>query len=253
MRPITLTDLDGVHFQTRRGCPINLELTVAALGSNMTPSSFATPKQVAFLQWLLKESEVVPVTARTVESFQRVVTSFSGFAICSFGGVILTPNGVPEPRWHEQIKFESSVYASVLKTLKEVIEQACLDRRISLSVTIVSDAGCDLYLNCKLSDGEVADASAPHDPADVLLQARDLVASLLPEYWTLHCNGNNIAALPPFLGKERAAYFYLSELAPPASCVLGIGDSLTDLKFMKLCDYAVTPKNSQVFEFLDRL
>lgn len=245
MKPITLTDLDGVHFQRRRDCPMNLELTVATLDSEMQPSAYSTPKQAAFLQWLLSESDVVPVTARPVESFKRVLVDFKGYAICSFGGVILTPDGQPEPTWHEKILAESSSLSPTLVELKDEIDRRWSVDGTAVGVTVVRDAGCDLYINCKFLDA-VQDAH-------MLTMLRGVLRTLLPEGWNLHSNGNNFALLPPFLSKQRAAYYFLSELAPPHSCVLGIGDSLSDVGFMTLCDYAVTPTNSQVFSLLKRL
>ncbi|MBS2005343.1 MAG: trehalose phosphatase, partial [Cyanobacteria bacterium SZAS LIN-5] len=63
-------------------------------------------------------------------------------------------------------------------------------------------------------------------------------------------NGNNFALLPPFLSKERAVEYFLRELAPPHDCLIGIGDSRSDLGFMALCDYVVTPTRSQIFAML---
>jgi hypothetical protein len=237
MKPITLTDLDGVHFQTRRDSANDVDLTPGALGADNMPSSFMTPNQSSFLDLLLVQSHVVPVTARPVESFKRVLVSFEGYAICSFGGVILTPEGLLEPTWHQQILTESRLYSPRLFELKAAIEDGCAQRGTAVSATVVADAGCDLYLNCKLADPGQGSISV----------VRALMKWLLPADWQMHGNGNNVAALPPFLSKERAASYYLSELAEPHSCVIGIGDSHTDLGFMALCDYAVMPTNSQIF------
>ncbi len=240
MEPITLTDLDGVHFQPLRSCPANVEVTPGALGQDDKPSSFMTANQRSFLDLLLANSHVVPVTARPVDSFKRVLVTFTGYAICSFGGAILTPTGELEPKWHELIRAESARCAPELHALKSAVEEACNRGGIAISATVVDDAGCDLYLNCKLAglgEGSIDDVNV-------------VMESLLPADWHMHFNGNNVAALPPFLSKKRAASYYLSELAPAHSCVIGVGDSLSDLGFMALCDYAVAPTNSQVFDSL---
>ncbi len=241
-RAITLTDLDGVHFQSQVSCPVNLKISPAALGSDFLPSAFSTPKQTAFLRWLMGETCVVPVTARPVESFKRVLAPFKGYAICSFGGVILTPEGTPEPTWHALIEKESQSLGVFFSRLKETIEECWPDAGTTLGVTIIRDAGCDLYINCKLRE----DFPTPNR----LGQLHDFLASLKPLGWQLHVNGNNFALLPPFLSKERAVNFYLSELAPEHTFVLGIGDSRSDLAFMALCDYAIAPSNSQIFALL---
>jgi len=108
-------------------------------------------------------------------------------------------------------------------------------------VYIISDAGLPLYVNAK------------HNGRDETALAV-LAAALkewLPEGWKMHFNGNNLAALPPYLGKDKAVSFYLKELAPAHSFVIGLGDSFTDLCFMGLCDYAMTPTTSQIFQQLN--
>jgi hydroxymethylpyrimidine pyrophosphatase-like HAD family hydrolase len=242
MKPITFSDLDGVYFQSRRLCPPNVDLTPVALDSKGVPSSFMTAKQSAFLDWLLSLSDVVPVTARPTESFQRLLVSFKGYAICSFGGVILTPAGVPEPTWYAQIEQQSSRCVQTLDQLRMAIARASGEDGIALDVTSINDCGCDLYLNCKILQPDLSE----HHLARTLA----LLQRLLPGGWRLHSNGNNFAVLPPYLGKERAVSFFLSDLMPSHSFVLGVGDSLSDLDFMAMCDYAVTPANSQVFATL---
>ena len=65
--------------------------------------------------------------------------------------------------------------------------------------------------------------------------------------WQIHLNGNNLALLPPGLSK-RAATAYLLERFREAGEVLaiGVGDSASDLPFMRLCDVWVTPSDSQI-------
>ena len=70
----------------------------------------------------------------------------------------------------------------------------------------------------------------------------------MPANWTLHRNGNNVAFMPPFLGKDRAVASFLPALRDrfPTAPVIGIGDSLTDAPYMALCDFAMTPAGSQL-------
>ncbi len=242
MITIVLTDLDGVHIQPPRECPPGVELTVGAVNKNGEPSSYSTPKQLAFLNFLLTAGMVVPVTARETASFKRVKLPFHGYAICSFGGVILTGEGTPEPRWHEHISREAGLEKGNLASLKGLVEEASIRLSIDVRATIVKDAGNDLYLNCKHNHGDV----------EQLSQIASLLKAALPNGWTMHFNGNNLAAMPPFLGKDKAVVFFLKELAPPYISVVGLGDSLSDLCFMELCDYVVCPGRSQIAEMLSR-
>lgn len=240
MTTIVLTDLDGVHLQPPRECPPGVPLAVAAVNSRGEPSSYSTPKQLLMLNLLMHSGVVVPVTARESDSFKRVRLPFSGFAICAFGGTILTPDGTPEPRWHAHITQAAGEQKAYLAELKQLVDQEALRNGIAVRATIVGDAGNDLYLNCKHEARNL----------DELSQIATFVQARLSPAWSVHCNGNNLAFMPPFLGKDKAVRFFLTELAPPNSCVVGLGDSFTDLCFMELCDFVACPTKSQIFEFL---
>ncbi len=100
-----------------------------------------------------------------------------------------------------------------------------------------------LYVNAKHNGKNLAE----------LRKLALMLNASLPDGWKLHYNGNNLAAMPAYLGKEYAVEYYLKNLAPAHSFVLGLGDSFTDLGFMGLCDYAITPTRGQVFDRLKTL
>jgi len=66
-------------------------------------------------------------------------------------------------------------------------------------------------------------------------------------YW--HLNGNNLAVLPKIINKESAVSYLMAEYKKQHQAILtfGAGDSHTDAAFMGLCDYALIPKNTQLF------
>ena len=69
-------------------------------------------------------------------------------------------------------------------------------------------------------------------------------------YW--HLNGNNLAVLPKIINKESAVSYLIDgyKQQHPELVTFGAGDSNTDAPFMGLCDYALIPKNTQLFETL---
>jgi predicted mannosyl-3-phosphoglycerate phosphatase (HAD superfamily) len=69
-------------------------------------------------------------------------------------------------------------------------------------------------------------------------------------YW--HLNGNNLAVLPKIINKESAVSYLIDVYRQqhPELLTFGAGDSKTDAPFMALCDYALIPKNTQLFKTL---
>jgi predicted mannosyl-3-phosphoglycerate phosphatase (HAD superfamily) len=57
-----------------------------------------------------------------------------------------------------------------------------------------------------------------------------------------------MALLPPFADKEKAVAFLMRRIRDTVlnPLFLGLGDSITDLPFLRLCHYAITPRGSQI-------
>lgn len=239
MRAIALVDLDDTLFQTLRKCPPDVDpgaLVPLGFARDGRASSYATPRQAAFLSWLAETALVVPVTARSRDALERVRISF-GAAICAHGGMILDDAGEPDPGWAAHIGREAEPHQQALAALADAAGKAA-EQGAALRVRIVSEGGTGLFVLLK------------HGCADeaALGEVLDRVEPLVPQGWTIHRNGNNAALLPPFLGKAHAVAALLPRLRRlhPDAPVIGIGDSLTDAPFMTLCDYAMMPGRSQL-------
>lgn len=235
---ISLIDLDDSIFQAARKCPAGAALGEAAVDRTGVAHSFCTSKQLALLGLLTGAGVVVPVTARETDGLKRVRIPFTSHAITSFGAVILTPEGLVEPLWdalmRPQCVHAQEAHLECLAFVKREASVLGIDSRSEL----ISDIGMPLYVNTKHNNA---------DDFSELTILRDALLGWMPEGWKIHFNGNNLALLPPHLGKDRAVSHYLRELAPDHALVLGLGDSFTDLCFMGLCDFAITPTNSQIF------
>lgn len=236
MRAIALVDLDDTLFQTLRKCPPDIAreaLAPVGYARDGTPLSYATPRQQSLIAWLSETSWLVPVTARSRDALERVRIRFEA-AICAHGGMVIGEDGAPDAEWAARIAREAAPHQPVLETLAEAVRRE--DR--ALSVRILAEDGPGLYLLVKHLGWD----------EEALGRAVDNVRALVPDDWTIHLNGNNVALMPPFLGKRHAVAALLPRLRArhPAAPVIGIGDSLTDAPFMALCDFAMMPRGSQL-------
>jgi hypothetical protein len=207
-------------------------LGYAADGS---PLSYATPRQMSFLSWISESTLLVPVTARSRNALERVRISWDS-AICAHGGMILDNEGAFDPQWRARMASEAGAHAEALAALSRLVSVEA--RGASLRVRVLEEEQVPLYVLAKHGDGD----------AEALAEIVERVVPEVPEGWTVHRNGNNAAFLPPFLGKEHAVAWLLPELRRrhPDAPVIGIGDSLTDAPFMRLCDFAMMPTGSQL-------
>lgn len=248
--PLVFADLDDSFFQTLRKCGKDVDhstLTPASWMSTGEPSGYMTPMQRVFHRWL-SEGEIVPVTARNRLVMERTMFRGTGRAICSHGGLILTPEGEVDRRWREHLLSLDSnagmrvaeAYAligTILKTYGDRVRH-----------WMVSEDGLDLYVTVK--QNTMADGTSMGDAALHALGAGAM--DLLPDDWKLHCNGNNVAFMPPWLGKRQAVEHLIHDMraADPERPIIGFGDSTSDLPFMGLCDYVMTPSKSQIASLL---
>jgi hypothetical protein len=235
MRPLVLTDLDDTLFQTMPKCPPGKEgLRQMSSLLDGSPSGFATPMQQHFLGWL-RDGTVVPVTARGRDVLARVAIEQAP-AICSNGGCIVGDDGEIDRVWHDRLADEARRVDSVADVYRTIADPLCT---VSFRHWMVEENGLDLYVVIKSND---------HDDQALAVLEQEL-APRVPKDWRCHRNGNNLAYLPPWLSK-RVAVRYLIDRAraeAPDRPVIGIGDSVSDVGFMDLCDFAVVPTRSQLW------
>lgn len=231
--PVLFADLDDSLLQTAAKCRSGTA-AVAAHDRHGQPLSYHTAEQLDLLA-LFRDATIVPVTGRNREALERVVSPvFRSVRITSHGALVLDAAGRLLPDWASQLDPAVQLWAP---RLEEALAQT---RRIiartgwTLRARLIEDAGRPVYVSIK---GEAAELDA-------------LAAPLAP-LWiegTLHRNGHNLALLPPFADKAAAVYHVMRTwpATPRPPLFIGLGDSLTDLPFLRLCHFAMTPRDTQI-------
>lgn len=240
IRAIALVDLDDTLFQTLRKCPDDVpldRLTPLGFAKDGSPLSYATPRQMNLLEWLSKTTHVVPVTARSLEALRRASIPFRA-AVCAHGGVILDEAGTIDLDWQAIMETKARLCSSTLTAMRDAVHAEAAARGIPINVRVLGEGGLPLYTIAKHADAD----------ADALFSVVDAAVPDVPAGWTDHRNGNNVALMPPHLGKRHAVAHILPSLRRrfPDVPVIGIGDSTTDAPFMGLCDFAMMPTASQL-------
>lgn len=240
IRAIALVDLDDTLFQTLRKCPPDIapdRLTPLGFAKDGAPLSYATPRQMQFLTWLSETTHLIPVTARSLDALRRARLPFKA-AICAHGGVILGEDGEIDPVWAGRIGAQAAQHADTLATMAAAITTEAHRQGVRINARVLIEGPLPLYTLAKHAYAD----------ADALFAVVDAAVPSLPPGWTNHRNGNNVALMPPYLGKHHAVAHILPALRArfPDAPVIGIGDSHTDAPFMGLCDFAMLPTGSQL-------
>ncbi len=245
MQSYIFLDLDDTLFQTLRKCAPGADLQVRAFLPDGTANSFATQKQQWLWHWLSKGFKIVPVTARDVHAFERVNLPFEEEVVLNHGAVILDKQRKVDEVWMERIMQTLPEYHEKLLEVWAEVELYA-KRQGGFKTRLVNDFGITWYGVIKHRDGTEAILKTLLD--EIIIAHPHVADGSL--YW--HLNGNNLALLPKIINKESAVGYLLEgyRTQHPELLTFGAGDSKTDAPFMALCDYALIPKNTQLFQTL---
>jgi hydroxymethylpyrimidine pyrophosphatase-like HAD family hydrolase len=248
MQSYIFLDLDDTLFQTLRKCALGADdpkLQVRACLPDGTPNSYATHKQQWLWHWLSKGFKIVPVTGRDVHAFDRVTLPFQEEVVLNHGAVILDKQRNIDSVWMAGMMQTLPAYHEKLLTVWVDVEAYC-HRHTGFKSRLVKDFDITWYGVIKHTDGTEAALRPLLD--DIIKTHPSILDGSL--YW--HINGNNLAVLPKIINKESAVSYLIAgyQQQHPELLTFGAGDSHTDAPFMGLCDYALIPKNTQLFNSL---
>ena len=238
-------DLDDSLFNSLRKCQSVNHLEAAALLSNGEVVSYTSPAQRALIQWLHQGAHVIPVTARSIDGYARVLIDFHGPAVVSFGAVILNQRGQPDAQWQERMAID-------LRSARPLLQEACAS-----VLQHIAHEGIDAWAKVVEELGQMQYLLLKHRSADAQALARIADLCLKPwaaqrPGWRVFQNDNNLTLLPPALDKAHAVDYLMNMLRAEHGHIVtvGMGDSLSDSGFLSLCDYAMAPKGTQLSQRL---
>lgn len=239
-RTIFLTDLDDTLFCSMRKVtgPVGPAVTTAKNGHH----SHMIPAQEGLWSLMRRADEVIPVTARSSDAFGRVHLDFgSKRAVLANGAVLLDDRGLPDPDW---LAYSSAIGRGAERLMEEMRATIGEEYGDAVRTWIVREYDAPVYLCAKMN---------AEDP-DLIRTGMAEIGALLTERFDLgafqpHVNGNNLSLTPEGISKQAACAHLIDRLGDRSDLILiGVGDSLTDLPFMRGCDFMMTPSGSQIAE-----
>lgn len=238
---IYLTDLDDTLFRSlRKHAGIN-GLTQATTATN-GHHGHMNPEQRGLFAALRATGEVIPVTARSTDAFARVHLDFgTRRAVLANGAVILDAHGAPDPDW---LAHTARIGRSAVTLLRDMSAHVEAEFGASARSWIVEEYGAPVYFCVKMN------LSAEEEVRDGIFAAAEALRSEFDlSGLQQHINGNNLSFTPTGISKMEACRHLIDRIGDrDGAPLIGIGDSVTDLPFMTLCDFMMTPSASQIAE-----
>jgi len=242
---IYLTDLDDTLFRSFHKHPQGEALTRVTTATNGHHGNM-NPAQQGLLSALRATGAVIPVTARSTDAFARVHLDFgTRRAILANGAVILNEEGTAEPDW---LAHTAQIGRSAEALLRDMSGLISAEFGAAARSWIVEEYGAPVYFCVKMNASGAEEVRSGISAAAELLASRFDLSGLQH-----HANGNNLSFTPTGISKREACRYLIESIRDGRGApLIGIGDSLTDLPFMGLCDFIMTPSGSQIADLMAR-
>jgi len=241
---VYLVDLDDTLFKSISKHPNSSGLSRVTTATNGHHGHMSASQRGLFSA-LTATGVVIPVTARSSEAFGRVHLDFgTGRAVLANGAVIRDESGRPDPEWGAHTAGIGRRFDPVFAEMSRLI---CNEFGPAARSWLVTEEGASAYFCVKMNATEEASVMAGISAAHELLTTRLDLSGM----WG-HMNGNNLSFTPIGISKRDACVYMIDSLGGRggALTLVGLGDSLTDLPFMGLCDFMMFPTGSQIAQLI---
>lgn len=236
-RIVMFLDLDDTILQTAPKCPAGEPVIPAAMDRAGRALSFMTRAQQRLLAFWQAQGTIVPVTGRTDDALARVAIEFASWRITHHGAVIRLPDGSLPAWWYTQVRPLLAASQPLLWDIAARLEAGAAAGGYRVSSHSVDEWLTYVSVKAEERDGGTVLAG---------VRARLEEAGLPPEL-ALHYNGNNMAVTVTGVQKHDAVRRVAMELEREGPIItIGAGDSLTDIPFLRVCDFALVPRVSQI-------
>jgi hydroxymethylpyrimidine pyrophosphatase-like HAD family hydrolase len=248
-RVFVFTDLDDSLFSSKRKHIKTADSQITSVNKRGEIESYATLQQQKLVQMLAAlKASFIAVTGRRTSAYQHCIidqVTNSEYAIVSHGALILDEKSALLPCW---IKYLNDTYDMTYWQEK-------LTRTHSQLLDYFSAINCEARVRL-IIDHDICTYICIKIPVDDLHES--LVANInsyLKQLdFSIHGNAGNFAVLPPYASKELAVNYLIRKLNISDEDVLfGIGDSVSDLPFIRNLDFAIFPKSSQIMKAISHV
>lgn len=243
MRLIVFSDIDDTLMQTARKCSGMPGLQEGATSKDGSPGSFTTEGQR--LLWTILAANAhafVPVTARSLGGLHRVrpLRPFKDGAVIDFGAGVLNPDGSFDAEW--TAKLTDCADAAATQHTLEVLRNIVAVHWPMASDRIAICNGVPAYLLMRPENSAAVETIAQY--------LRDLINADSPGQFYLHVTGRDVCVLPAHVNKGSATQYLCEKNGWTEDLVIGAGDSLSDMAFLKNADFLLVPGNSRIASHL---
>ncbi|RBP44605.1 hydroxymethylpyrimidine pyrophosphatase-like HAD family hydrolase [Roseimicrobium gellanilyticum] len=229
------TDLDGTLFSREFAVEGAIPATWKKDAAGDVPSSWVHPATYRLMRALGECFDLVPVTARDLDSYSRVKIeglTFRG-AVLANGAIIIDPDGNIDESWNDVMGGVLESVAPELQTVcRQVAEQS---RGLARARLVASGTEHAAYLVAKADEAWWGTPEGVH-----LLQTLEVStcrAALLK---------NELQVLPPGVSKSIGLAAYQQRYGMGNPPLMGLGDMPTDMEFMRECSFLGIPSGSRL-------
>ncbi|MFT6974647.1 MAG: hydroxymethylpyrimidine pyrophosphatase-like HAD family hydrolase [Bermanella sp.] len=243
-RLFVFTDLDDTLFKSSNkiDCDQSIAATVDSHGDSYAYSSIQQQKLLEIMA--ISGGIFIPVTGRRTSSFlncQLPVIANSPYAIVSHGAIILDKNRLLLEEWNDFLKlqFDLSQWKEKLIKTYNYLNAYFAPIDSGIRVRLIVDQGITTYICIKISKNSYSKNKS--------IGVNRLINNVLQKDMLLHGNGRNFAILPPYAQKKIAVNFLKEKMMINQNdTVFGIGDSHSDLPFMRDSNFLIVPGDAQI-------